>query len=146
MSTQMDIIKIKYGLKRFIFGVNQKRSSWNGFRFFIRLLKFGMFCRNNGNQSYCLWQITSSTTPAPSAASTAWRKSAWVIPSLSCPAISRKIPRPPPPTKWRGYWKRKPLLHHAGERGRWNISDNFIFFGVLMQCLYWQLYPVTALQ
>ena len=25
-------------------------------------------------------------------------------------AISRKIPRPPPPTKWRGYWKRKPLL------------------------------------
>ena len=48
---------------------------------------------------------------------------------------SRKTPRPPPPTKWRGYWKRKPLLHrsrpirrepgngksgHAGERGRWN--------------------------
>lgn len=27
MSTQMDIIKIKYGLKWFIFGVNQKRSS-----------------------------------------------------------------------------------------------------------------------
>ena len=24
---------------------------------------------------------------------------------------SRKIPRPPPPTKWRGYWKREPLLH-----------------------------------
>ena len=35
---------------------------------------------------------------------------------------------------------------HAGECGRWNISDNFIFFGVLRQCLYWQLYPVTALR
>jgi len=24
---------------------------------------------------------------------------------------SRKTLPPPPPTKWRGYWKRKPLLH-----------------------------------
>ena len=80
---------------------------------------------------------------------------------LKSMGFSSILLRPPPPTKWRGYWKRKPLLHrsrlirhepeheksgHAGERGRWNISDNFIFFGVLMQCLYWQLYPVTALQ
>src|SRR5699024_11465149 len=57
------------------------------------------------------------------------------LPSLSCPAISRKTRPPPPPTKWRGYWKRKPLLHrnrpirrepgheksgHAGERGRYS--------------------------
>ena len=35
------------------------------------------------------------------------------IPSLSCPAISRKTPQPQPPTKWRGYWKRKPLLHRS---------------------------------
>ena len=23
----------------------------------------------------------------------------------------KKAPQPPPPIKWRGYWKRKPLLH-----------------------------------
>lgn len=40
-------------------------------------------------------------------------ESAWAIPSLSCPAISRKTPQPQPPTKWRGYWKRKPLLHRS---------------------------------
>ena len=28
-------------------------------------------------------------------------------------AISRKTPQPQPPTKWRGYWKRKPLLHRS---------------------------------
>ena len=33
------------------------------------------------------------------------------IPFLSCPAFSRKTPPAPPPTRWRGYWKRKPLLH-----------------------------------
>ena len=26
-------------------------------------------------------------------------------------AFSRKTPPAPPPTRWRGYWKRKPLLH-----------------------------------
>lgn len=25
--------------------------------------------------------------------------------------FSRKTPPAPPPTRWRGYWKRKPLLH-----------------------------------
>ena len=74
--------------------------------------------------------------------------------SVLVPAISRKTPQPQPPTKWRGYWKRKPLLHrsrlirrepghgksgHAGERGRWKS-----FFRTMLYLMYKERHNIYA--